>query len=76
MAAKKRGRGRPKMRKSERRMAMFHIRVTDQEYKAICKAADLSGMTVSEFVRPAVLQLATRQIAGLADGTIATPKDG
>jgi hypothetical protein len=48
-------RGRPKIAAADRRNVVFRFRLTREEYKALCAAAETQGETVSEYARKKII---------------------
>lgn len=44
-------RGRPKIAASDRRGTVLRLRLTREEYKALCAAAEKEGLDVSKYAR-------------------------
>lgn len=44
-------RGRPKIAAADRRNVVLRLRLTREEYKALCAAAKKAGQNVSEYAR-------------------------
>jgi len=48
-------RGRPKIAAKDRRGTVLRLRLTREEYKALCVAAETQGETVSEYARKKII---------------------
>ncbi len=49
-------RGRPKIAASDRRGTILRLRLTREEYKTLCSAAEQAGQTVSEYARKFIVR--------------------
>jgi len=47
--------GRPKKAAADRRNVVFRLRLTKEEYKALCAAADKEGLDVSKYARKKII---------------------
>jgi len=52
--------GRPKIAASDRRNVVLRLRLTKEEFKALCAAAKKAGLNVSEYAR--------KKIGGYSNG--------
>ena len=48
-------RGRPTKAAADRRGVVLRLRLTKEEYKALCAAAEKAGETVSEYARKQII---------------------
>lgn len=54
--------GRPPKSKADRATAMIHVRFTEDEFDQIAHAAGLADMTVSLYIRSAIVEIAEFEI--------------